>query len=91
MLTVTQAAVDEMKELVKEGDIDLALRRKTFARIYGRETTLDDDKLTIACLTEDDDDEEFVINCLDIELGQYEVSEDSIQAPRDQFTHHNGE
>lgn len=55
--------VSELTELVKTGDLDLEERRATYKEISNAETFLDDALLIEAvALTNDDDDDLFVIN-----------------------------
>ncbi len=72
---ISQQTFNEAKQLVEEGDTDLAERRATFKRIAGRDTTLDDDALTVATMTDDADDREFHDLVIKIEQHGYEVSD----------------
>jgi len=53
--TATPAQIEEMKALVKSGDIDLVAKRNFFALDQNRNTTLSDNDLLIIAALEDDD------------------------------------
>lgn len=74
-LEVNQAHISEINSLVESGDESLAERRKTFATLKGRQTTLDDEQLKIAiAATDDDDDDLFVANVEKVESGDYVIA-----------------
>jgi hypothetical protein len=67
-LKIAEGHLEEIKALVREGDVDLAERRRAFAAKSGRSTTLDDENLIRAiAATDDDDDDLFVKNVLEAE------------------------
>lgn len=77
MLSIQASTVEEMKALIESGDLSLAERRATFIKKAGRATTLNDELLTYACVTEDDDDDEFVANVEKVEKGEYVIATDA--------------
>lgn len=75
-LKIAQGVYDEAKALVAGGDIDLNERRRTYQTMRGRATSLDDDKLMVASMTEDNDDELFVAAVETIEAEGYDIVAD---------------
>lgn len=66
---INPAHIQEIKDLVEDGDVNLAERRETFKKIVERPTTLNDEQLIKAiAATDDDDDELFVQNVKAVEL-----------------------
>lgn len=75
-LKVTKDDIAEMHTLIKSGDLSLSERREVFARIKGRAMAIDDEKLIIAiAATDDNDDELFAGNVIEVENGRYEIAE----------------
>lgn len=73
---ITSKWAQDARDLVETGDIVLSELRERFQRLTGRPTTLDDDKLTIASMAEDDgeDDAQFVAGVTQIEEHGYIVA-----------------
>lgn len=60
--------VDEIKAVIDSGDVSLTERRTVFAKMAGRTTKLTDDQLIRAiAATNDDDDELFMQNVIEVE------------------------
>lgn len=59
--SVNPELIQDIRELIKTGDLSLTERREAFKRIAGRDTQLNDEQLIAAiAATEDDDDNLFV-------------------------------
>lgn len=73
-MQVNSTHVEEIRALIASGDVSLEERRRTFLRLTGRETAIDDEKLIQAvAATDDDDDELFVDNVKKIEDDEWFV------------------
>jgi hypothetical protein len=73
VLKITKDELAEMQDLVKSGDLNLTIMKVKFFNATGRETTLNDEQITAAARTEDDDDALFIANMTDIETNGLEI------------------
>jgi len=71
MSDISKEQIEEMRQLVNSGDLDLDERKTVFKQHVGRMPNLDEEDLLKACaMTEDDDDELFIKNALKIEAAK---------------------
>lgn len=71
-LQVSERQLQEVREMIASGDVNLAEARQKYRNLRGKDTSLNDEQLiaAVACLS-DDDDEELANHIDTIETGGY--------------------